>query len=500
MDNQTEFWNEYKRFLHANLVTESPHHLSYNLSELCQTDLQEAFTVFKTIELNAVDSMISYTPVIEKLRTDISSCLKNGNKIFLIGCGASGRLAMLLKRIYEFEHINAAKQIISISAGGDTTLIKAIEKFEDRKQYGFKQLLEQGYTNKDLVIGLSAGGESPFILGAIEFANQSSRYKPWLVFNNPIDIILKRNPEHIVQNINAMCLDVGAMALTGSTRLQATTAMQMAVALAFTNKNIPHEIKQISSTIKALPLEHLAKITKKEADIIKNNEYVLYTTDNPLLGLSLLADITERSPTFNITSFENYTEIDNKNYSPFYLKLDNVNSPNEVWQMLFGQDPICLNWADFSATAIDYINGFDLSNNSPRANGAYLPKKQHLLSIKPHEGLINITLDDEKLSFELPRDILYKTIIYKLILNSHSTLMMGSLGYFNGNMMLSLKPSNFKLIDRAIRYSQFIINKNLPLTYHEVAKIVFAEIKKLQPGQSIVKQVVDQALNKDNLI
>ena len=493
MDNQAEFWSEYKRFLHANLVTESPNPLSYNLSELCQTNLQEAFTIFKTIELNAVDSMISYAPLIEKLRSDISSCLTSGRKIFLIGCGASGRLAMLLKRIYEFEHINTPKQIISVSAGGDTTLIKAIEKFEDRKQYGVKQLLEQGYTDKDLVIGLSAGGESPFILGSVEFANQTSIYKPWLIFNNPINSLLKRNPEHIVQNINAMCLDVGPMALTGSTRLQATTAMQIAVALAFTNKNIADEIKQISSIIKAFPLENLAKITKKEADIIKNHEFVLYTTDTPLLGLSLLADITERSPTFNIIPFENSTEVDNKNYSPFYLKLNNVNSPNEVWQMLFGQDPTCLKWADFEATATDYINGFDLSKNSPRTNGAYLPKKQHLLSLKPHEGFIDIMLDDEKLSFELPNDILHKTIIYKLILNSHSTLMMGRLGYFSGNMMLSLKPSNFKLIDRAIRYSQFIINKNLPLTYHEVAKIVFAEIDKLQPGQSIVKQVVDQA-------
>ena len=500
MDNQADFWIEYKRFLHANLITESPHPLSYNLSELCQTNLKEAFAVFKAIELNALDTILAYAPLIEKLRTDINSCLNSGNKIFLIGCGASGRLAMLLKRIYEFEYLNASKQIISICAGGDTTLIKSIEKFEDSKQYGSRQLLEQGYTDTDLVIGLSASGESPFILGAVEFANQTSIYKPWLVFNNPIDSLLKRNTEHIVQNINSMCLDVGPMALTGSTRLQATTAMQLAVAIAFTNKNIASEIKQISSIIKAFPLEHLAKITKKEADIIKNNEFVLYTTDNPLLGLSLLADITERSPTFNITPFENSTEIDNKNYSPFYLKLDNVTTPNEAWQMLFGQDPTCLEWADFPATTISYIDGFDLSKNSPRATGSHLPHNQHILNLKPYEGHIDIALNNETIKFNLPNDILYKTIIYKLILNSHSTLMMGSLGYFSGNMMLSLKPSNFKLIDRAVRYSQFIINKKLPLTYPEVAKIVFTEIDKLKPGQSIVKQVVDQALNKQNLI
>lgn len=493
MDNQAEFWNEYKRFLHANMITEAPNPLSYNLSELCQINLQKAFKVFKNIELNAIEAMVNYATLIEKLRVDIKSCLDSGHKVFLIGCGASGRLVMLLKRIYEFEHLDTPKQIVSVSAGGDTILIKAVEKFEDCKEYGNKQLLQQGYTNNDLVIGLSASGESPFILGAVEYANQTSKYKPWLVFNNAIDSLLKRNPEHIIQNINAMSLDVGAMALTGSTRLQAATAMQIAVALAFTKKDIAHEIKQISSIIKTLPLEDFAKITAYEANIIKNNEFVLYSTDNPLLGLSLLADITERSPTFNIIPFENSTDIDNKNYSPFYLKLDNTNTPNEAWQMLFGNAPTCLEWINFPATKTNYINGFDLSKNSPRANGSYLSNKQHFIYLKPYKDRIDITLDDEIISFNLPNDVLYKTIIYKLILNSHSTLMMGRLGYFSGNMMLSLKPSNFKLIDRAIRYSQFIINEKLPLSYHEVAEIVFREIDKLQPGQSIVKQVVNQA-------
>ena len=493
MDNQAEFWNEYKRFFHANLITESPNPLSHNLSELCQTNLKEAFKVFKTIELQAIDSMVSYIPLIQKLRIDIRSCLDNGHKIFLIGCGASGRLAMLLKRIYEFEHLDAPKQIISMSAGGDTTLIKAIEKFEDCNEYGRKQLLQQGYNDNDLVIGLSASGESPFILGALEYALETSKYKPWLVFNNPIDRLLLRNPGHIVQNINAMCLDVGAMALTGSTRLQATTAMQIAVALAFDNKDIAYEISQISSIVKTLPLENLATITAKETQTIKNNQFVLYSTDNPLLCLSLLADITERSPTFNIIPFENSTDINNKSYSSFYLKLDSARTPKEAWNILFGQDPTCLEWVDFPATKRSYINGFDLSSNSLRANGSYLPNKQHIMNLTPYDNHIDINLDDTTISFDLPNDTIYKTIIYKLILNSHSTLMMGSLGFFSGNMMLSLKPSNFKLIDRAIRYSQFILNKTLDLSYHEVAEIVFKEIEKLQPGQSIVKQVVDQA-------
>jgi N-acetylmuramic acid 6-phosphate etherase len=490
MHNQ--FWAEYKRFLHANLITEAPNPLSYNLSELCKNDLVQAFAIFQTIELNAINAMLSYVPLIEKLRHAINKCLAEKNKIYLIGCGASGRLAMLIKRIYEFEHPDLPKQIVCVSSAGDTSLIKAVEKFEDNREFGIKQLLQQSFTNHDLVIGLSASGESPFILAALEYANQNSKYKPWLIFNNPIDSLLKRNPTHIVQNINSMALDVGPMALTGSTRLQATTAMQIALGLALSDKDITEQIKEIYSTVKKIPLANLAQITVSEADIITNQQFILYTTSNPLMGLTMLADITERSPTFNLPPFENTTDSNINTYSPFYLSLTSADNPSEVWQMLLGQPPTCLEWTSFPATKIDYMNGFDLSRNSLRSHGKYLPYQQYTTSWEVSKDNIIIKLNDIAIEFDLPDNILQRTIIYKLLLNSHSTLMMGRLGYFTGNMMLSLKPSNFKLIDRAIRYSQFILNDKYNLSYHEVAEIVFAEIEKLQPNQSIVKQVVDR--------
>ena len=70
--------------------------------------------------------------------------------------------------------------------------------------------------------------------------------------------------------------------------------------------------------------------------------------------------------------------------------------------------------------------------------------------------------------------------------------MMGRLGYFSGNMMVSLKPSNFKLIDRAIRYSQFVLKEQymIEIDYTELAAVVFTQIEQLEAGQSIVNQVV----------
>lgn len=546
-----EFWQQHQRFLKTSLVTETPHPLTYNLAELCQTDLAAAFKVFQQVELDAIHSLLKYAPQIRQLQQSITIALNAGNKIFLLGCGASGRLAMLLKRLWETYNPKQNKQIVCVAAAGDVSLIKSVEQFEDHGEFGVKQLITQGYTHNDLVIGLSASGESPFILAGVEHAKNTSQYKPYLVFNNPISSLLERNSQHILHKengINVLSLEVGPMALTGSTRLQATTAMQIALGLALCSKNpdISTQIRQIYQVIEQTPLESLANITQSEADILAKNEYVLYKTDNSILGLSLLADITERSPTFNLTPFENIADIHllNQNklpilcpvpscgepktsyninvepqYSPFYLCLANVNNVAEAWQSLLAQQPTCLNWQDFRETSEKYINGFDLSLMSNRAWGIYLSKVQHIESwqiTSSHEHRLhseakndevgisryfNIQLNNETCQIPLPQDLLQQTIVYKLCLNSHSTIMMGRLGYFEGNLMLSLKPSNFKLVDRAIRYSKFILSTkyNLDIDYKTIADIVFRQIPSLQANQSIVTNVVNNVLANSHL-
>ncbi len=499
---QEEFWQQHARFLHANLITEAPHPLTYNLSELCTTDLINAFTQFHQVELHAIQLLTNYAPKIAELQLVIKKVLQDKCKIFLVGCGASGRLAVLLKQLWELYNPNSTKQIIAVSSAGDISLIKAVEQFEDNAEFGIQQLLQLGYTKNDLVIGLSASGESPFILAAVSYAATISNQIPWLVFNNPTKSLLARNPQHILTNpnIQSLELDIGPMALTGSTRLQATTAMQIALGLALCSKdtNIEKQINDIYKLIKAVPLSKISPITKYEAQLFKQNHYIMYRTDNSLIGFSMLADITERAPTFNLAPFENLMD-NNPVFSTFYLSLINASTTAEAWQVLLSQEPICLEWKGFPTTSRYYINGFDLSNNSFRKTGSYLPMPQHSETWLPQNDMLLINLDHLTLQLPIPQDYLAKTLIYKLYLNSHSTLLMGINNYFEGNMMLSLKPSNFKLIDRAIRYSQFIlrIKYQLEIDYKTIAAIVFNEIEQLLPNQSIVTNVVNKIAIKN---
>jgi N-acetylmuramic acid 6-phosphate etherase len=94
-------------------------------------------------------------------------------------------------------------------------------------------------------------------------------------------------------------------------------------------------------------------------------------------------------------------------------------------------------------------------------------------------------------------DFFAEQILLKLILNILSTLVMGRLGFYQGNLMTSLYPSNHKLIDRAIRYTRHrheLLSGNL-LPYEKVADAVFAEMRQLKPGESIVEKAVKHLIH-----
>ncbi|MFO0319773.1 MAG: SIS domain-containing protein, partial [Neisseriaceae bacterium] len=304
-----KFWKAHKRFLKTTLTTEKPHPKTHNLSNLCQTNLSQAIQIFHEVELNAIKYASNYVQDIFILKQSIEKCLNQNGNIYLVGCGASARLAVLLRRLWEISNPSKTGRVISICAAGDISLIKSIEQFEDSKDYGIKQLEQQSFTNNDLLIGLTASGESPFILACIEHA-KNSIHTPWLVCNNSIKDIFERNPKHIAkeEHLNILSLNVGEMALTGSTRLQATTAMQLAVGLALigpcnTTIDINRQISYIYDILYSINLAKLDKLIELESNIVTLIVYIIYPTDYILLGVSVLSDVTVRSPSFIIELF-----------------------------------------------------------------------------------------------------------------------------------------------------------------------------------------------------
>ena len=89
-------------------------------------------------------------------------------------------------------------------------------------------------------------------------------------------------------------------------------------------------------------------------------------------------------------------------------------------------------------------------------------------------------------------DELEKNLLLKMLLNTHSTLVMGRLGRYEGNLMTYVSANNFKLIDRAVRYTRLLMDRGdggAP-DYETVARTLLAEREQLASDEPIVLKTI----------
>ena len=160
IDNRIKvFWEQQEKFRNHPLQTEQPNSKTLNLSVLAKNNLQEAVNISKNVDLDAVRKMVDYLPEMNELKEDIQKVLERGNKIYISGCGASGRLAVAIEYLWNYTVSEDQKgNVIGFLGGGDNAMIKSIEGFEDFKDYGIKQLKLVGFKDGDLLIAASASG------------------------------------------------------------------------------------------------------------------------------------------------------------------------------------------------------------------------------------------------------------------------------------------------------------------------------------------------------
>ena len=121
----------------------------------------------------------------------------------------------------------------SVMAGGDYALIKSVEGFEDFTAFGKKQIADLGVSSKDVVFAITEGGETSFVIGTA-WQGVYAGAKVYFVYNNPDDILCEhvQRSREVIQDarIEKINLTTGPMAITGSTRMQATS-IQLCVML-----------------------------------------------------------------------------------------------------------------------------------------------------------------------------------------------------------------------------------------------------------------------------
>jgi len=181
-------------------VAELIHHINYE-------DQTVAVTVSKILpDINAFISVC-----IEKLQRD--------GRLFYLGAGSSGRLGILDASECPPTFGVEDDRIIGLIAGGDSAIRKAIENAEDDPNQAWKDLLEYDINSKDVVLGITASGSTPYVVEGLKTCRT----------NNITTGCLTCNPDSpITKVVNAkIVVPVGPEFLTGSTRMKAGTAQKM---------------------------------------------------------------------------------------------------------------------------------------------------------------------------------------------------------------------------------------------------------------------------------
>lgn len=485
------------QFQLGHLVTESFHPDTRNLSRLVKTDVKKAHALLGDVDRKALGQLEGKADLLWELARSIRETLESGNKVFMCGCGATGRLSLVLETLFRQQNKDS-DQVVSFMAGGDFALIKSVESFEDKTDYGERQLLELGFGPRDLLLASTEGGETPFVIGACNTAAAVSERAPYFLYCNPDEVLLPiHRSREVLENpaIKKINLTVGPMAISGSTRMQASTVLMLGIGVGLLyrhegsaefRKFFPDFLARLTRT----PYELMAKFTELEARLYGEKKYLNYLTD-PHLGISILTDTTERSPTFSLRGFENKLDASGESALAYLFLRDGKNA-QEAWEELLWRTPRPVEWKELDGRINrQKVLGFDISEAGWKERRARLPSEDFFISYD--SGEVRFQCQDLTEVFTWGTEPLVNHLMVKMLLNAHSTLIMGLLDRYEGNVMTWVRPSNNKLIDRAARYiTQLLSVKGRSVPYETVVQKIFEEMEVVKENEPVVIRVVEK--------
>lgn len=156
---------------------------------------------------------------IAKAATLISSSMKKGGRLFYVGAGTSGRLGVVDASEMPPTFNASPEEIQAIIAGGQAAVFKSQEGAEDDAVAGARAIVQRGARRGDVVCGIAASGQTPFVHGALQEAKKRGIHT----------VLLSCNPNRRAASYLDVAIDLptGPELVTGSTRLKAGTATKL---------------------------------------------------------------------------------------------------------------------------------------------------------------------------------------------------------------------------------------------------------------------------------
>ncbi|HFQ4946100.1 N-acetylmuramic acid 6-phosphate etherase [Vibrio parahaemolyticus] len=228
------------------------------LSKMSTFEILQTINTHDKTVARAIEKQL---PAVEKAVDAICMQLLNGGRIFYVGAGTSGRLAVLDSAECPPTFGTNPELVQSIIAGGLDAMLAAVEDVEDSDTLSISALEYRNLKPIDVVIGISASGRTPFALSALKYANEIGCLTI---------AICTRGTSPMEQEANiAIAPDVGPEVLSGSSRMKSGTAQKMLLGM-------------ISTTV----MTRLGKVYNNQMiDLIPNNEKLIYRAENMVASI-----------------------------------------------------------------------------------------------------------------------------------------------------------------------------------------------------------------------
>ena len=573
-DKAARFVREEREFQLGHLPTEQPHPYTERFSAVVRDDAGAGVELLLKVDgdIPAVARRILLSPEFDSLVAAIEISVRTDRKICFSGCGSTGRLAMILEEMWRqyWEDkagmppgeaarttgsgnplLAKAEQAASIMTGGDRALIRAVESFEDHAAYGRRQVADLGLQRGDLLIAISEGGETSSVIGTAEEGLHRG-CDVLFVYNNPTSILVKsiERSRRLIggPGVTTGDLYTGAMSLTGSTRMQATTIEMFVVGAAMeeafrkgeghtvSTANRLQQADRLAELLCQLGEDHNVKtmgnIASKESRVYSEGGRVTYLASRFLLDV--FSDTTERSPTFMLPPFRP-TDDQTAPNSWAYAK-DPSRDSSEAWFTMLRRAPRGIDWTNddyrrmgtleklrFSPPSLgaDEIARYVIGNEPDPSRSAVTPYLFLTILVgdaDDRDGPVSDVLrlgpmpesrttdgttrrqskngigDEYRIVVDLPESpiLLWHHIATKLVMNTISTASMGIMDRIRGNWMVQLDPTNKKLIDRGSRIIAHLCGLDYETACYELHRSLFSREKLREDGgHSTTSPVVD---------
>jgi N-acetylmuramic acid 6-phosphate (MurNAc-6-P) etherase len=382
-----------KQFQLHTLLTEQRHPKTWNLSFAIKDRVEEGLKQILSVDEDIskkFQQVIKNTASLSQAADAVVNAMKERRKIFIYGCGATGRLAKQMEsalwrpfwrkikksRLWEKLRSSLPEDIedllIGEMTGGDRAFISSLEGFEDLQLVGKLQLRDREVEKGDVVFCITEGGETSSVIGAILAAAEQygeldqnnmedAKNHLYFLYNNPDDILRPFDRSRTVMKnpaITRINLTTGPQAITGSTRMQAATSEtfimgvimeegifrllkeclseQELAQLGFSRKTgIKERLLSFDGVRKLLmsALEDMVKFTSLESLTYKNKCRATYFAKNAVI--TVFIDCAERSPTFHLYPLDAVNEKERKCWLQVWTEGKDY---RRAWQNILGRD------------------------------------------------------------------------------------------------------------------------------------------------------------------